>query len=81
MSIMKIKKSGGKIHKHWRVLVDGATRLKFSNFHDTMMDGLAEVKLKEKKATRYEHVCGELPKFTKHLRNWGEAGMGKMKEK
>ena len=43
------------------------------------MDGLVTTELQGKVATRYEHWCGQLPKWVKHLRTWGESGTVKIK--
>ena len=40
----------------------------------THLDGLKVVNLDGVKKTRYEHWCGKVPRFAKHLRTWGEAG-------
>ena len=45
----------------------------------THLDNLTIIELDGKKATRYEHWGGSLPKFAKHLRTWGEAGVVKLK--
>ena len=47
----------------------------------TKLDNLAIVELDGKFKTRYEHFEGKLPKFVKHLRVWGEAGVVKIKSK
>ena len=41
----------------------------------THTDGLVVREINGKSMTRYEHWGGELPKFAKHLREWGEAGI------
>ena len=41
----------------------------------TQVDGLIVRKVNGKTATRYEHWCSTLPKFARHLREWGEAGV------
>ena len=41
----------------------------------TQIDGLIVRKVNGKTATRYEHWCNTLPKFARHLREWGEAGV------
>jgi len=38
------------------------------------LDGLIQIKVNGKMATKYEHWAGENPSFAKHLRVWGEAG-------
>ena len=40
-----------------------------------MLDGLVVREIDGVKATRFEHWGKELPKFTAHLREWGEAGI------
>ena len=47
----------------------------------TDVDGLMVVEWNGKTATRAEHWCGEVPKFAKHLRTWGEAGVVTIKTK
>jgi hypothetical protein len=47
----------------------------------TLLDGLVPIELDGKIATRYEHWCGKIPEFAKHLRVWGEAGTVKIKTK
>jgi hypothetical protein len=47
----------------------------------TKLDGLTVVQWQGKEATRYEHWCGQNPKFANHLRTWGEAGTVTVKEK
>jgi hypothetical protein len=47
--------------------------------HATDMDGLIVTTIDGKTATRYEHWCGRLPKWVKHLRTWGESGTVKVK--
>jgi hypothetical protein len=47
--------------------------------HATDMDGLIVTTIEGKTATRYEHWCGRLPKWVKHLRTWGESGTVKVK--
>jgi hypothetical protein len=47
--------------------------------HATDMDGLIVTTIQGKTATRYEHWCGRLPKWVKHLRTWGESGTVKVK--
>jgi hypothetical protein len=42
-------------------------------------DGLNVTDIDGKVATRYEHWCGRLPKWIKHLRTWGECGTVKVK--
>ena len=41
----------------------------------TYVDGLVVRTINNKTATRYEHFSGQLPKFSHHLREWGEAGI------
>jgi len=40
----------------------------------THLDGLKVIAIDGEDETRYEHWCGKLPRFAKHLRTWGEAG-------
>ena len=40
----------------------------------TLLDGLTVITIDGKADTRYKHWCGSNPKFTNHLRTWGEAG-------
>ena len=47
--------------------------------HATDMDGLVTTELQGKVSTRYEHWCGQLLKWVKHLRTWGESGTVKIK--
>jgi hypothetical protein len=47
--------------------------------HATDLDGLIVTTIDHAVATRYEHWCGKLPKWTKHLKTWGEAGTVKTK--
>jgi hypothetical protein len=47
--------------------------------HATDLDGLVVTTIKNTATTRYEHWCGKLPKWTKHLKTWGEAGTVKTK--
>ena len=47
--------------------------------HATDLDGLVVMVLDGKTATRYEQWCGKLPKWTQHLRTWGESGTVKIK--
>jgi Reverse transcriptase (RNA-dependent DNA polymerase) len=44
-------------------------------------DGLVVISHGEKQCSRYEHIFGKLPDFAKHLRQWGEAGVVKIKTK
>ena len=46
-----------------------------------LLDGLSVVERGGNKKTRYEHFFGQNPKFSKHLRTWGEAGTVKVKSK
>ena len=46
----------------------------------TKLDGLTVLKIGNKEATRYEHWGVENPKFTKHMRVWGESGVVKVKK-
>ena len=41
----------------------------------TLLDGLVISTINGKTATRYEHWGAEIPRFAKHLRTWGEAGV------
>jgi hypothetical protein len=43
----------------------------------TLLDGLMVVEVNGVQKTRWEHWLGDLPKFTKFLRTWGEAGVVK----
>lgn len=45
----------------------------------TKVDGLAVIELDGEKKTRYEHRLGSNPKWTAHLRTWGEAATVKTK--
>ena len=47
----------------------------------TAVDGLTVIDVDGKKASRYVHWCGENPKWTKHMRKWGEAGTATLKSK
>lgn len=47
----------------------------------TLLDGLAVIEVDGKLATRYEHWGAEIPRFTKHLRTWGVAGVVTLKSK
>ena len=47
----------------------------------TLMDGLMEIEVDNRKAMRYEHFWGKLPKFVNHLRTWGKASTVKHKNK
>ena len=40
-----------------------------------MLDGLTIITRKGITKTRYEHWNGVIPKFSKHLKKWGEAGV------
>eukprot|EP00957_Ditylum_brightwellii_P198760 15150227-Ditylum_brightwellii.AAC.2 len=56
---------------------------RYNSFHEaftcaTMLDWLVVSKLDGKKATRVEHLCGELPCWSKALRIWQEAGAVKV---
>jgi hypothetical protein len=44
----------------------------------TLMDGLIIVEVEGNKKTRFEHWEGQLPRFVKYLRKWGEAGVVKL---
>jgi hypothetical protein len=44
----------------------------------TLLDGLTPIEIDGVVATRYEYWCGRNPKFTAHLRVWGEAGTVKV---
>lgn len=56
-------------YKLWREAITTAT----------LLDGLQLVTVKSVTKTRYEHAFGVNPKFTHHLRTWGEAGTVKTK--
>ena len=43
----------------------------------TLLDGLTVIDINGVKKTRFEHWNGELPRFVKGLRTWGEAGVVK----
>jgi hypothetical protein len=47
----------------------------------TKLDGLTVITLDGKTATRYEHFGDANPKFFKHLRTWGGAGLVTLKTK
>ena len=47
----------------------------------TLLDGLTQVEISGKAASRFEHFHGKNPKFVGHLRTWGEAGTVKTKAK
>ena len=47
----------------------------------TKLDGLVPVTVDGVKKSRVEHWSGQVPKFVKHLRKWGEAGTVKLKTK
>ena len=42
-----------------------------------MLDRLTIITIDGKAATRVEHWCGEIPRWSKALRTWGEAGVVK----
>ena len=44
----------------------------------TLLDGLVVIEINGVSQTRYEHWCGQLPKFAHHLCTWGEAGTVKI---
>jgi hypothetical protein len=48
--------------------------------HATDMDRLVVSEIDGKVTTRYEHWCGQLPKWVKHLRTWGESETVKIKK-
>ena len=70
-----------------RALMHGANiplSKQFVVFHEafkmaTVLDGLMIVKVDGEEKTRYEHWCGKIPGFVKHLKVWGEAGTVKIK--
>jgi hypothetical protein len=43
----------------------------------TVLDNLIPVTWKEETKTRYEHAGYDIPKFVKHLRTFGKAGIVK----
>ena len=45
----------------------------------TQLDWLVVVEIDGVTKTRVEHWCGELPRWAKALRTWGEAGVVKVK--
>lgn len=45
----------------------------------TLLDGLVQITLNGVTKSRFEHWLGKLPRFTKKLRKWGEAGVVKTK--
>jgi hypothetical protein len=47
--------------------------------HATDLDGLVVTTIKGKEASRYEHWNNQLPKWSNHLRTWGESGTVKVK--
>eukprot|EP00957_Ditylum_brightwellii_P088836 6764943-Ditylum_brightwellii.AAC.1 len=47
----------------------------------TLLDGLVIVEVESEKKTYYEHFHGNVPKFAKHSRTWGEAGTIKTHKK
>ena len=47
----------------------------------TLLDGLHIITLEGKSDTRYKHWCGTNPKFSEHLRTWGEAATVTLKDK
>jgi hypothetical protein len=47
--------------------------------HATDLDGLIVITIGRRTATRYEHWCGQLPRWVNHLRTWGEAVTVKIK--
>ena len=47
----------------------------------TLLDGLVVKTIKERTATRCEHEHGQLPKWTQHMRTFGEAGTVKVHTK
>jgi hypothetical protein len=49
--------------------------------HAAALDGLIVTTIDGKSASRYEHWNGELPKWSKHLKIWGEAGTVKIETK
>ena len=44
---------------------------------DAQLDGLSIVEIKGVSQTRDKHVYGKLPKWSKNLRTFGEAGVAK----
>jgi hypothetical protein len=44
-----------------------------------ILDGFTVMTIEGKTDTHYVHWCGKNPKFTNHLRTWGEAGTVKIK--
>ena len=47
----------------------------------TLLDGLVPVEVGGVSSSRYAHFYGHVPKYTSHLRTWGEAGTVKTKSK
>jgi hypothetical protein len=47
----------------------------------TLLDKLHNIGIDGKAQTRYSHRCGTNPKFSLHLRTWGEAGTVNLKDK
>eukprot|EP00957_Ditylum_brightwellii_P156851 11938276-Ditylum_brightwellii.AAC.1 len=47
----------------------------------TLLDGLVIVEVDGEKKTCYEHFHGNVPKFAKYLRTWGEVGTIKTHKK
>jgi hypothetical protein len=47
--------------------------------HATNLDGLIVTNIDGKEKTRYEHWYDKLPKWSHHLRTWGESGTVKIK--
>eukprot|EP00957_Ditylum_brightwellii_P021900 1651557-Ditylum_brightwellii.AAC.1 len=47
----------------------------------TLLDGAVVVEVDGVKRTWYKYYCGKLPKFFKFLRQWGEAGIVKVRVK
>ena len=47
----------------------------------TKLDGLVVTNINNKTQTRHEHFGCAIPKFVKHIKTWGEAGVVKTKIK
>jgi hypothetical protein len=45
----------------------------------TLLDGLSVIKVDNKTNTQYAHWDGQVPKYLKTLRTWGEAGTIKLR--
>ena len=82
-----VEKGFDTIHCRGRAMMTWANipkALKYVLFKEvfktaTQLDGLVPIEISGKMATRYEHYGGKNPRFSEHLRTWGEAGVVHLK--